>query len=311
MLTVLAAACAVLATVGVAAHYYPARRGWSLGVVAFAPYLMLLATLATLLFAVAGQWPAALVAAALTVWCIGTQAWLWIGAPDDTPAVELAVMTANLLLGQADPHAVVAAVRRHGVDVLMIEEVTPDLAADLAHAGLRDLLPHGTTVPEERVAGMGLWARYPLTEQQVHGGLLFPLLSARVQVPGVATAPTVVALHLAGPWPDASPWRRDIARLPDLLATLPEDVALIVGGDFNATPDTVQFRRVLAAGYRTATEQACGGHRPSWPANGRRRPLIAIDHVLTRGAGARAVRTVAIAGSDHRALLAHLTLPAR
>ncbi len=305
-----AAACAALAVVGLAAHYYPARRAWSLGVVAAAPYLMLLAPVALVLFVVGGWWPVALVAAALTAWCAGTQARLWIAGRDGRAGVELTVMTANLWLGRADADAVVAAVRRLDVEVLMIEEVTPDLAAALVGAGLTDVLPHGATHPEELAAGMGLWSRHPLTDFQVHGGLLIPLLSARVHVPGVAAAPIAVALHLAGPVPDASHWRRDVTRLPGLLETLSGDAPLIVGGDFNATPDTAQFRRVLAAGYRGATEQAGAGHRPSWPAHGWLRPLIAIDHVLTRGARARAVRTVAIAGSDHRGLVVHLVLPA-
>jgi endonuclease/exonuclease/phosphatase (EEP) superfamily protein YafD len=309
MLTVVAAVCAALAVVGVAAHYYPARRAWSLGVVAATPYLMLFAPVATVLFAVAGCWPAAVGAAALTIWAVGTQTRLWIGGAD-AAGVELVVMTANLWVGRAAPDAVITAARRHGVEVLLIEEITADLAVALDGAGLHDLLPHGATYPaEDPAAGMALWSRHPLTDLQVHGGLLIPVLSARVHVPGVVAAPTVVALHLAGPVPDASFWRRDIARLPDLLGALPVDAPLIVGGDFNATPDTVQFRRVLAAGYRGATEQAGAGHRPSWPAHGRFRPLIAIDHVLTRGATARAVRTVEIAGSDHRALVARLVLP--
>src|SRR6476469_7405130 len=105
-----AAACAALAVVGLAAHYYPARRAWSLGVVAFAPYLMLLAAVAAVLFAVGGEWPGALVAAALAVLCVGTQARLWTAGRVEPAGVELVVMTANLWLGRADPDAVITAV---------------------------------------------------------------------------------------------------------------------------------------------------------------------------------------------------------
>ena len=84
---------------------------------------------------------------------------------------------------------------------------------------------------------------------------------------------------------------------------------MVVGGDFNATPDTAQFRDVLAAGYDDAADQAGAGLTRTYPSDRWFPPLIAIDHVLCRGA-ATAVRasTVEIDGSDHRALLVHLRL---
>jgi endonuclease/exonuclease/phosphatase (EEP) superfamily protein YafD len=38
-------------------------------------------------------------------------------------------------------------------------------------------------------------------------------------------------------------------------------------------------------------------------------PVFAVDHILTRGCVATAVRTLAIKDSDHRALLADIQLP--
>jgi endonuclease/exonuclease/phosphatase (EEP) superfamily protein YafD len=117
-------------------------------------------------------------------------------------------------------------------------------------------------------------------------------------------------LHLAGPVPDAAHWSADIRRLPEVLNELPSAAAVIVGGDFNATPDTTQFRSVLRAGFADAADQAGAGMTRTYPADSWLPPLIAIDHVLIKGgAVATAARTVSISGSDHRALLVAVALP--
>ncbi len=91
---------------------------------------------------------------------------------------------------------------------------------------------------------------------------------------------------------------------------MPGETALI-GGDFNATLDTVQFRRILAQGFSDAADQAGAGFTPTWPADRWFPPLITIDHVLTRDAVARSVDSVEIPGSDHRALVAVVRIPTR
>jgi endonuclease/exonuclease/phosphatase (EEP) superfamily protein YafD len=85
----------------------------------------------------------------------------------------------------------------------------------------------------------------------------------------------------------------------------------ILAGDFNATLDHDELRRLIGRGYRDAAEQAGSGLRMTWPTDKSPLPaMVAIDHVLAdrriRVAGAR---TVAIPGSDHRGVLADLVLP--
>jgi endonuclease/exonuclease/phosphatase (EEP) superfamily protein YafD len=95
-----------------------------------------------------------------------------------------------------------------------------------------------------------------------------------------------------------------------VLDGLPAGRPVIVGGDFNATPDVAQFRSVLRTGFADAADQAGAGMTRTYPADRWFPPLIAIDHVLTRGgAVATGVQTVSISGSDHRALLARIAVP--
>ena len=84
----------------------------------------------------------------------------------------------------------------------------------------------------------------------------------------------------------------------------------VLAGDFNATLDHAELRRLLDRGYRDAAEQAGVALRPTWPAGRTLPPTVTIDHVL---ADPRirviSARSVAIPGSDHRGVLADLLLP--
>ena len=96
------------------------------------------------------------------------------------------------------------------------------------------MLPHNVVETGYAATGTGLWSRYPLARTEM-GALTFRSMAARVTIPGVSTRPTLAALHLAGPVPDATMWGLDIDRVPAILNALPKDAPVIVGGDFNAT----------------------------------------------------------------------------
>jgi endonuclease/exonuclease/phosphatase (EEP) superfamily protein YafD len=84
----------------------------------------------------------------------------------------------------------------------------------------------------------------------------------------------------------------------------------ILAGDFNATLDHAEFRRVLDRGYEDAADQVGTGLRATWPANGRLTLPVTIDHVIAdERCGVRDVRVLPVPGSDHRAVLAVLELP--
>ncbi|MBI3690541.1 MAG: hypothetical protein HY239_07780 [Mycolicibacterium aromaticivorans] len=85
--------------------------------------------------------------------------------------------------------------------------------------------------------------------------------------------------------------------------------AVIIGGDYNSTPDMRQFRDLLTDGYRDAVQETGSSFAPTFPSNRRFPPVITIDHVLTLNAAAESVRTIEIPGSDHRALLATVRVP--
>ena len=169
-------------------------------------------------------------------------------------------------------------------------------------------LPYRFDAASPGGGGLAIWSRYPLSDETNYPGYRLGVLRARVTLPSGQT-PTVYAVHLLPPYPYASrTWVTEIGRLRTLLAGEAAK-QVVVAGDFNATPDVAQFRRLSSHGYADAADQSGAGYLASYPTDRALvPPLIAIDHVLTRGGVATEASTVALPGSDHRGLLVHLSL---
>lgn len=213
--------------------------------------------------------------------------------------VALSVMSANLLQGRADP-ATVVELALDGVDLLAVQELTPDALNQLSARGIDSALPHRIVKPLRGGSGAGLWSRYPLREI---GAWSEPIpITSQVAVPGVRTPPTAVVVHLSAPWPwPIEWWRSDVDHAAAALGGL--EGTVVAAGDFNSTTDMAQFRRILDNGYRGADRFAA-----TFPADSTLPPVLAIDHILVRN-GSSSVQTADIPGSDHRAVLATVGVP--
>lgn len=230
------------------------------------------------------------------------------GGPGAQPAADgpgLTVMSSNLLLGEADPQAVLRLVREHDVDLLSVQELTPGAVARLDAAGARDLLPGRALDARPRAAGSGLLARRTLVRRPLADatGAAQPEALLRLQ----GAPPLVVkAVH---PYPPITrkavgAWERELAALPAAGREL-----RLLAGDFNATLDHRAFRAVVDRGYVDAADATGQGLVPTWPDRGQRLRLT-IDHVLVdRRIAVEEVTVHRVAGSDHRAVIARLRLP--
>ena len=306
---VVAVVLLLVAAVGLVAHFRAPGRGWMLGVSAFSPYLMLAAPVAVIVLAASREWLGTLLALVVTAVAVSTQLPLYTSSDPPAHAVNVVAMTSNLKLGEADPASLVAAVRRHDVDVLMLEELTPEEQQRLESAGLDDVLPYHVADPRPGAMGTGLWSRYPLTDEVKRTDFSWAFVTAEVRIPGAAKPVSLAALHMPGPYPNSALWHHDIAYLPSVLPTLGGGSgSVVVGGDFNATPDLHQFRELLTHGYADGADQAGAGMTRTYPSNSSLPPMIAIDHVLTRQAVATSADTVKIAGTDHRALVVRVAV---
>ena len=292
------------------ARAFDTDNGTMIRIEAFTPLAIpLYAALLVLLAAAAALWKVdrkpRVVAAVLALVGLGIHAWWFApqvvgdnpGPADD--ADRITVMNANLYEGRANAEEVVAAVRDNHVDILVLEEITPDLLAQMDAAGLAELLPDRVGEPDYMVAGTMILANQPLTD---HVRLRTTFQGWEAKYGEL----TVLGVHPVAPV-DPAGWRADHAAI---LEQAEADHADLIVGDMNATPDHDVMRKLDDAGYRDAGEVSNEGWQPTWPANHvgilpLLPPLVRIDHVLIGDSMASlGTHTVDIEGTDHLALVA-------
>lgn len=299
------ALCAAVS--GLAVRWIPIVNRSLLALAAGAPYALVGAPVAAILFGIAGNWPLTAVAIAAAVVAVVIQLPLFrrAKAPSGT---ELRFLSANLRYGRADAEAVVR-YAEEGADIVALQELTPAALARLESAGLDRMFPHRALREMDEPGGVGIWSRYPLSDIRIDDGFWLGMLAADVHLPEAPVPTRVLTVHLSAPWPDPlQGWRDDLARLAGTLLTAARASAgpVLLAGDLNATPDMREFRRLLRQGYQDAGAQAGAGVVRTHPSDIGAPPVFAVDHILTRGYVATSLRTLQVPGSDHRALLAQL-----
>lgn len=296
-----------------ASRYLPVTNHVVMLTAALSPYLMLCGLVAVALLVLARSWILAMVALVVSVVTLALEVPLYLRS--DVAHVEgviVRVITANLRNGSADPDHLVKSAEAQA-DVLAFQELTPREVDRLSTAGLDATFPYRWLEPRRGASGVGLWSRFPMHDTKRIDGYTMAFVSARIRVAGTSIDPSVLVVHLPGPWPQPiDDWRRDMDRLPTTLDEVAEGVgggAVVVAGDLNSTMDMRPFRSLLRNGYRDAAEQSGAGIKPTFPADWHLPPFIVIDHVLTRDCTTTSLRTIEIPGSDHRGLVATIVIP--
>lgn len=218
---------------------------------------------------------------------------------------RVTVMTLNTYAGAVDERAVVDLVRNFRVDVLSLQELTPQAVDRLRDAGLEQELPFALDDSRASVYGAGIWSRHPLTRTHTQTN---PKQSASPEAAFAGLGIRVRAVHPLPPVSSesANRWEKDLAALP--AAATPDGSLRILAGDFNATLDHRALRGVINHGYTDAADATGNGLAGTWPTYGN--ITIAIDHVLAdERIQLEKVRSMSVLGTDHRALIVQLRLP--
>ena len=283
---------------------------------ALAPVAVLPGTAAVIIAAATGRWlavPLAVPAVLLLIWQlpplkrISYQAAAGPSCESGSALtmVKLRMLTVNARGGAADPAALLRTVRRHDVDVLAVQELTPHMVSRLAAAGLGQLLPFSHLDLRPGSEGAGLWARWPLTPLPPVPGLTAAAPRARINPPGGRPV-TLTAVHPHSPMRGhADTWQRELALIRQTLATV--DEPQVVAGDFNASRDHRPFRDLLAAGLLDCADSSQSRSWPgfTWPTARGMLPVMRLDHVLvSRTATVRMTRAIRLPDTDHHGVLA-------
>ncbi|HEY8790340.1 MAG TPA: endonuclease/exonuclease/phosphatase family protein [Actinopolymorphaceae bacterium] len=312
------AAAALLAVAGLGARFLSTTIAPLIDLAAVAPILMTGAIVAVVAFWFGRLRVMTGFAVALTMVIATTQAPLFLvdARADALTTVPLVVLQANLMVGHTDAAAVVALVRDNDVDVLTIEELTQTQLDGLVIAGLERFLPYEAALPAGGAAGTGVWTKHAMTGISVLAASTFHSILVRTTT-SAGDPVTVIAAHPRPPINGlADVWDDELRTLEGQLeARIQEtDDPIVAGADLNATWDMVAFRSFLAGGFSDAAELAGDGITATYPTDKKVfgvaiPPMLALDHVLVRGADVSSVRVVELPGSDHRGLLARVLVP--
>lgn len=216
---------------------------------------------------------------------------------------RLVVATSNVHYGTADVAALMRLVRKERIDVLALQEDTPDITIDLEAAGLRRAMPYGIVQPAPGAAGISLYSRYPVTavprvrgDRRTVGGL--------VQLPSGGSI-HVRSTHPPPPFTNGTMKRWEATTRAMVRTTRSVPAPAVLAGDFNATLDHHPFGALIDAGFRDAADEAGQAWRPTWT-NGRWATLT-LDHILVpRSVAVRRVGIHDLAGTDHDVVVAEL-----
>ncbi|MGU3432097.1 endonuclease/exonuclease/phosphatase family protein [Actinomycetes bacterium M1A6_2h] len=273
----------------------------------FVPVLVVVAVVGTVVLAAVRQWVLCVIGAVVVAVGAVTQAPLFVANSSkagDGPSVRL--MQANLMLGEADPAALVDMVRGRDIDVLTVEELTDEAVDGLREAGLEELLPQQFLAPFTLGGGTGIYSRFPMSNGRNLDGYILGNLVAEVDVD--ASQPlTLFAVHPIAPFPRSSRWSDEMTRLRRDAAAA-GDGTVVLSGDFNSTYSHRQFRDFFDLGFSDAADRLGAGIISTYPTDMVYPPVVAIDHVLTKNADATSIEAFDIAGSDHRGLIADITV---
>lgn len=316
-LTVVAVILLIISALGVVFRVQPVSSMPRLIITVGATFVPILALVGLLLAIACRRRALAIIGVVLLVATTVVQmSWYFFGSPSKLQgAAEIRMLASNIRWGRAEPAGFVELASRNA-DVVSVVELTPEAVERFTQAGIGDAFPYSFLKPGPGAGGIGVWSRYPVTPVTAPGHRAVSMPAVRVQVPGLTAEPIVAAVHvmspLAGDQNTIADWNQGMAGAKAQLDNFAREAgpaAVLVGGDYNATSNMRQFRNLLTNGYSDAVEQTGAGFGPTFKADIALPPVITIDHLLTRNAGVSSVRTITVAGSDHRALLATIQVP--
>jgi len=222
---------------------------------------------------------------------------------------QYTVLAFNAYFGRADANALTEVIRTQRPDIVALAESGPkfrDRIAPLVQPlGYRTL-----TIDDGRgseVGGMTALAASRLGDVKASRASDTPF--PYVELGGGELGElSFVGVHPVPPVPGRVPqWRADLAALSRWCSG---DTPAIIAGDLNATLDHSVLREAIQ-GCSDAAAQQGASLVATWPSNQPRWLGPQIDHVLvTEGITAQTFEVLDIPGSDHRAILTRLTVPA-
>lgn len=221
------------------------------------------------------------------------------------------VMTLNCFAGHASAADIVRVVREQHVEVLCLQEINDSMVSDLENAGIDELLPyHVVSTGAMSVSNGGRNGIWTLAPQDNVSRNLLPIETSSMPAVDVqigSRTVRIVSVHPNSPTRGAQDlWNEGLSVIGSLSGY---DHAYLIMGDFNSTWDHARFRDLLGDAFVDASQQSGESFHMTYPSNRKIPSLIEIDHIVyarNSGITVSSLKTVEIAGSDHKALIGTL-----
>ena len=294
--------------VAMVAYYTDTQVNVLIALASFVPLMFVAVVFGGLVALIGRRWILAAISALVLVAGAASYAPLYVAdAAPSSDGVRLRVMQANLMVGQADPTAVVDQARKNSVDVVTIQELTDASVIGLTDAGMNDLFPYSYLRPYATGGGgAGIYSRLPLSDSRELNGYGPMNLETRVDVPD--SEPILLLAVHPGPAyiTPADIWTAELDTLRSDLEAAAGTGPVIVSGDFNTTYSHKKFRNLLDAGYSDAAAQLGKGLVPTYPTDKGTPAVVGIDHILSNSGHALSLERIDLPGSDHHGLIGEI-----
>ena len=253
-------------------------------------------------------------------------------------------MTLNCRYGRADADDIIANIRKRGISVLALQEVTDELIARLTEAGLNELLPYHQFGEAKDTDNGGFNVLYSAYEPgaSVPNVVSIPAadvpaitlrIADQAKMPPASTSTNGITIRIAAnpstttqahpdrtitfcsahpksPMRGCADWSAGILGLREITKarSITHHNIAVVMGDLNSSTDHPSFRALLKSGFKDASLTQAAGPNLTFP-RWLKWPRIELDHVLfTPGVRPSQVKSVEIKDTDHLALVATLAL---
>lgn len=219
--------------------------------------------------------------------------------------VEITVLSSNLLRANTQHDAQLDFIDSVDPDIIGFQEYTNDWHNVFSNQ-LTDY-PHRVTQPTRGSFGIAVYSKYPIVDGGIENFSQNSTLAANVVIDLGGKLVRVVTVH--PPPPTSFHMYNMRNELLNQVASLAEqeDKALLIMGDFNATPWTAHFSNMLSVGK---LRNSRGGHgmNPTWPTNNFLLQ-IPIDHILVNSnVAVKHFASEHVIGSDHRTVWSRLEI---
>lgn len=225
----------------------------------------------------------------------------------DKPIEAVRVATANLSMFNPDPAIAVVQLIQNEPDLILLQELTPEVWATIENLTELEAYPHRQVNPQGNPDGTAIVSRLPFSDQGTLRLGVTPVTWADITIDEQSVR--VINVHMAAPVSQKL-IDRGATQYAELAAVVEDSpLPVVIVGDLNSTVQHRRLQGLMDQGLSDAHQQAGRGFGATW---GQPRltlvpALLRIDHVLMPSE-IEAVHswTETLSGSDHRMLIVDL-----